>query len=74
MDDMTEDQLHNFGVEGILTNEEIMERKIITSPADNILTGIVFTKLNSEVPFEAKPESYGINNFIKTKKIIALFV
>ena len=51
-----------------------MERKIITSPADNILTGIVFTKLNAEVPFEAKPESYGINNFIKTKKIIALFV
>ena len=74
VDDMIEDQLRNFGMEGILTDEEIVERPIITSPTDNILTGIVFTKLNAEVPFESKPENYGINNFIKTKKIIALFV
>ena len=74
VDGMTEDQLHNFGAEGILTDEEIVERPIITSPAGNSLAGIVFTKLNAEVPFESKPENYGINNFIKTKKIIALLV
>ena len=70
---MSEDQLRNFGVEGILTDEEIDERPIIISPTD-ILTKIVFTQLNAEVPFESKPENYGINNFIKAKEIIALFV
>ena len=43
LDDMTEDQLRNFGVEGIRTDEEIDKRPIITSPTDNILTEIVLT-------------------------------
>ena len=73
LDLMSEDQLRNFGVEGILTDEEIDERLIITSPTD-ILTEIVLTQLSAEVPFESKPENYGINNFIKAKEIIALFV
>ena len=38
MDDMSEDPLHNFVVEIILTDEEVDERPIITSPIDNILT------------------------------------
>ena len=71
---MSEDQLCNFGVEDILTDKEVDERPIITSPADNILTQIVFTQLNADVPFESKPENYGINNFIKAKEIIALFM
>ena len=71
--DMSKDQLRNFRVEGILTNEEIDERSIITSPTD-ILTEIVLTQQNAEVPYESKPENYGINNFIKAKEIIALFV
>ena len=70
---MSEDQLRNFGVEGILTDEEIDERPIITSPTD-ILTEIVLTQLNAEVPFESKSENYGINNFVKAKEIIALFI
>ena len=74
LDDMTEDQLRNCGVEGILTDEEVDERPIITSPTDNILTETVLTQLNAEVPFESKPENFGINNFIKAKEIIALFV
>ena len=73
LDDMSEDQLHNLRVEGTLTDEEVDERPIITSPTD-ILTEIVLTQLNAEVPFESKPENYGINNFIKSKEIIALFV
>ena len=60
-------------MEGILTDEEVDERPIITSPID-ILTEIVLTQLNAEVSFESKPENYGINNFIKAKEIIALFV
>ena len=70
---MNKDQVRNSGVEGILTVEEVDERPIITSPTD-ILTEIVLTQLNAEVPFESKPENYGINNFIKAKEIIALFV
>ena len=61
-------------MEGILTDEEFDERPIITSPTDNILTEIVVTRLKVEVPFESKPENYGINNFIKVKEIVALFV
>ena len=71
---MREDQLCNFRVEGILTDEEFDDRPIITSPTDNILTEIVLNQLNADVPFESKPENYGINNFIKVKEIIALFV
>ena len=73
LDDMDEDQLHNLRVEGTLTDEEVDERPIITSPTD-ILTEIVLTQLNAEVPFESKRENYGINKFIKSKEIIALFV
>ena len=73
LDDMDEDQLHNLRVEGTLTDEEVDERPIITSPTD-ILTEIVLTQLNAEVPFESKRENYGINNFTKSKEIIALFV
>ena len=65
LDDMSEDQLCNFRVEGILTDEEFDDRSVITLPTDNILTEIVITLLNPEVP---------INNFIKVKEIIALFV
>ena len=73
LDDMNKDQVRNSGVEGILTVEEVDERPIITSPTD-ILTEIVLTQLNADVPFQSKPENYGINNFIKAKEIIALFV
>ena len=41
---MREDQLCNFRVEGILTDEEFDDRPIITSPTDNILTEIVLTQ------------------------------
>ena len=72
LDDMSEDQLRNLGVEGILTDEEVGMRPIITSPTDN-LRETVLTQVNTEVPFESKPENYGINNFIKAKEILALF-
>ena len=49
------------------------KRPIITTPKD-ILPETVLTQLNAEVLFESKPENYGINNFMKTKEIIALFV
>ena len=55
LDDMNKDQVRNSGVEGILTVEEVDERPIITSPTD-ILTEIVLTQLNADVPFESKPE------------------
>ena len=69
---MSEDQLSNFGVKGILTNEEVDDRAIIISPTDNILTQIMYTQLNGEVPLESKPENYGINNFVKAKEIISI--
>ena len=54
LDHMSEEQLRNFEVEGILKDGESDERPIITSPTD-ILTEIVLTQLNAEVPFESKP-------------------
>ena len=70
----SEEQLRELGVEGILTDEEVDERPIITSPTNNILTKIVLAQLNVEVPFESKPENYGINSFIKGKEIIIFFI
>ena len=61
-------------MEGILTDEEVEERPVITSQTDNILIEIVFTQLNAEVLFESKPENYGISNFIKAKETMALLV
>ena len=71
--DMTDNQLRNFGLEGILANQEADERPIITSPTDNILTQNVITQLNVGVSFESKRENYGINNFFEAKEIIVLF-
>ena len=51
LDDNSEDQLHNFVVESILTDEEVDKRLIIASPTD-ILTEIVLTQLKAEVPFK----------------------
>ena len=45
---MSEDQLHNFGVEGIPRDEEVDKRPIITSPTDNILKQIVLSQLNAK--------------------------
>ena len=70
---MIDDQLRNFGVEGSLTDEEVDERPVVTLEID-ILTKIVLTPLNAEIPFESKPENSGINNFIKAEEIIALFI
>ena len=63
-------------MESILVDEEVDEKPIITSPTNNILTQIVLTQLNAEVPSkpESKPENYRINNFIKAKEVIALFI
>ena len=54
LDHVSEEQLRNFEVEGILKDGESDERPIITSSTD-ILTEIVLTQLNAEVPFESKP-------------------
>ena len=70
---MIDDQLRNFGVEGSLTDEEVDERPVVTLEID-ILTKIVLTPLNAEIPFESKPENSRINNFIKAEEIIALFI
>ena len=70
---MIGDQLCNFGVEGSLADEEVDERPVVTSETD-ILTKLVLTPLNAEIPFELKSENSGTNNFIKAEEIIALFV
>ena len=69
---MSVDQLRTFRLEGILTNGKVDEWPTIASPT-GILTQVVLTQLNAEVPFESKPKHYGINNFIKATEIITLF-
>ena len=49
--ELSEEQLRNFGVKSILTNGRLDEKPIINSPADNILTQILFTELNAVMIF-----------------------
>ena len=40
----------------------------------NISKQVVLTQLNAGAAFESKPKNYGIDNFVKAKEIIALFI
>ena len=63
VDDMTEEELINFEVEGIFGNDNDDNQPMFNVPKDHIL--------NIEIPFESPPANYRINNFIKAKEILA---
>ena len=71
VDNMTEEELNNFGVEGILGNDDDDNRPLFNAPTDHILTPVVIAQLSVEIPFESHPANYRINNFIKVKEILA---
>ena len=70
-DDMTEKELNNFDVEGILGNDHDDNRPIFNAPTDHILTPVVIAQLSVEIPFESQPVNCRIDNFIKAKEILA---
>lgn len=71
VNNMTEEELNNFGVEGILGNDDDDNRPLFNAPTDHILTPVVIAQLSVEILFESHPANYRINNFIKAKEILA---
>ena len=67
--ELSEEQLRNFEVKSILTNGRLDEKPIITSPADIILTQIVFTELNAEFPFESNLKTMKLTTLSKRRKL-----
>ena len=61
---MSEDQLSNFGVEVISTDDEVEKRPIITSPTDNILIQIALSQVSAEVLFNENLKKFSIIHMI----------
>ena len=70
---MNEEELSNFGVEGILRNDDDDDdnRPLFNAPTNHFLTPVVIAQLSVKIPFESQPANYRINNFIKDKEILA---
>ena len=63
-DDLTEDEVLNFGVEGMIAEDcQVDQRPILTNHAVN--------HLDAAIPFESRPSNYGIYNFVKAKEILS---
>ena len=71
VDDMNEEELINFEVEGIFGYDDDDNRPIFNAPTDHILNQVVTAQLSVKIPFESQPANFRINNFIKTKEILA---
>ena len=71
IDDMAEEELNNFGVKGILGNNNDDNRPIFNAPTGHFLIPVVIAQLRVEIPLESQPANYRINNFIKAKEILA---
>ena len=68
-DGLTEDEVLNFGVEGLIAgHDQIYRRPTLCTPTDQILTNHAVNQLDAAIPFESRPSNYGIDDFIKAKK------
>ena len=71
-DDLTEDEVLKFGVEGLISEDDQTDRRpTFCAPTDQILTNIAVSQLDTAIPFESRPSNYGIDNFIKAKEILS---
>ena len=71
-DDLTEDELLSFGVEGVIAEDDQIDRRPTScAPTDQILTNHAVNQLDTAIPFESRPSNYGIDNFIKAKEILS---
>ena len=53
----------------IAEDDQIDRRRTSCAPTDQILTNHAVNQLDTATPFESRPSSYGIDNFIKAKEI-----
>ena len=71
-DDLTEDEVLNFGVEGLIADDDQIDRRpTFCAPTDQILTNHAVNQLDAAIPFESRPSNYGIDDFIKAKEILS---
>ena len=71
-DDLTEDKILNFGVEGLIAEDDQTDRRpTFCAPTDQILTNHAVSQLDTAIPFESRPSNYGIDNFIKGKEVLS---
>ena len=71
-DDLTEDEVLKFGVEGLISEDDQTDRRpTFCAPTDQILTNHAVSQLDTAIPFESRPSNYGIDNFIKAKEILS---
>ena len=71
-DDLTEDKVLNFGVEGLIAEDsQVDHRPTFCAPTDQILTNHAVNQLDAAIPFESRPSNYGIDNFVKAKEILS---
>ena len=70
-DDLTEDDILNFGAEGLIAGEGQVDRR----PTFCASTYLIPTKhsvnqLDAAILFESRTSNYGIDNFVKPKEIL----
>ena len=71
-DDLTEDEVLNFGVEGLIAgNGQVDCRPTFCAPTDQILTNHAVNQLDTAISFESRLSNYEIDNFIKVKEILS---
>ena len=71
-DDLTEDEVLNFAVEGLIAEDNQTDRRpTFCVPTDQILTNHAVNQFDAAILFESRPSNYGIDNFIKAKEILS---
>ena len=71
-DDLTEDEVWNFGDEGLIAEDgQVDQRPTFCAPTDQILTNHAVNQLDAAIPFESRPSNYGIDIFVKAKEILS---
>ena len=71
-DDLTEDEVLSFGVEGLIAEDGQFDRRpTFIAPTDQINKLSCQPELDAAIPFESRPSNYGIYNFVKAKEILS---
>ena len=72
IDDLKEDRVLNFGVEGLIAEDgQVDQRSTFCAPTDQMLTNHAVNQLDAAIPFESRPSNYEIDNFVTAKEILS---
>ena len=68
-DDLTEDEVLHFRVEGLIAGEGQVDRLTnFCAPTNRILTKYSAKQLDAVILFESRTSNYGTDNFVKAKE------